>query len=136
MKTAEVLAALGALAQESRLGVFRALVEAGPAGLPAGRIGERLGLPGPTLSFHLAQLKAARLVDCRREGRSLIYSADYAAMNGLVGYLLEKCCAGDAGCRESPCSPDARARTERARPSRSRSQGERHEASARARGRR
>ena len=136
MKTGEVLAALGALAQESRLSVFRALVEAGPAGLPAGRIGERLGLPGPTLSFHLAQLKAAHLVACRREGRSLVYSADYGAMNDLVGYLLENCCAGEAGCRESACAPVPRTRTERARPVPGRSQGEQHEASSRTRRRR
>jgi len=132
----EALAALAALAQESRLAVFRTLVQAGASGLPAGRIGERLGLPGPTLSFHLAQLKAAHLVACRREGRSLIYSADYAAMNGLVAYLLENCCAGEAGCRESACAPAPRTRTERLRPSPARSQGERHEASARTRRRR
>ena len=71
---------LGALAQESRLAVFRLRVEAGPAGLPAGAIGERLGLPGPTLSFHLAQLKQAGLIAARRAGRSLIYAADFATM--------------------------------------------------------
>jgi DNA-binding transcriptional ArsR family regulator len=88
---------LGALAQESRLAVFRLLVEAGRAGLPAGAIGDRLGLPGPTLSFHLAQLKQAGLIACRREGRSLIYAADYAAMNALLAFLTENCCAG-SGC--------------------------------------
>jgi DNA-binding transcriptional ArsR family regulator len=91
------VAKLGALAQESRLAVFRLLVEAGPAGVPAGAIGERLGLPGPTLSFHLAQLKQAGLVACRREGRSLIYAADFRAMNALLAFLTENCCAG-AGC--------------------------------------
>ena len=91
------VAKLAALAQESRLAVFRLLVEAGPPGLPAGAIGERLGLPGPTLSFHLAQLKQARLIACRREGRSLIYAADFAAMNGLIAFLTENCCAG-SGC--------------------------------------
>ena len=88
---------LGALAQESRLAVFRLLVEGGPAGLAAGAIGERLGLPGPTLSFHLAQLKQAGLTACRREGRSLIYAADFAAMNALIAFLTENCCGG-AGC--------------------------------------
>jgi DNA-binding transcriptional ArsR family regulator len=73
------------------------LVEAGRAGLPAGAIGDRLGLPGPTLSFHLAQLKQAGLIACRREGRSLIYAADYAAMNALLAFLTENCCAG-SGC--------------------------------------
>jgi ArsR family transcriptional regulator, arsenate/arsenite/antimonite-responsive transcriptional repressor len=136
MKITDVLAALAALAQESRLGVFRALVQAGAAGLPAGQIGERLGLPGPTLSFHLAQLKAAHLVDCRRDGRSLIYAADYATMNAVVGYLLENCCAGDRSCEASPCAPTPLARKEHAKPSQSRSQGGRHEASARTRRRR
>ncbi len=102
MKNAEALAALWALAQESRLAVFRALVQAGPEGLPAGEIAERLELPAPTLSFHLAQLKAGGLVDARREGRSLIYAADYAAMNELVAYLLEKCCGGEQSCAPSP----------------------------------
>ncbi|HME70375.1 MAG TPA: metalloregulator ArsR/SmtB family transcription factor [Myxococcota bacterium] len=92
------LVALGALAQESRLRVFRALVQAGPDGRAVGEIADRIGRPGPTLSFHLAQLKGARLVRCRRKGRSLIYSADYEAMSGLVAYLLENCCAGDARC--------------------------------------
>jgi len=136
MKITEALAALAALAQESRLGVFRTLVQAGASGLPAGRIGERLGLPGPTLSFHLAQLKAARLVGCRREGRSLIYAADYATMNALVGYLLENCCAGERGCQASPSAPPPLARTQRASASPPRSQGGRHEASTRTRRRR
>ena len=97
MDPINAVAKLGALAQESRLAVFRLLVEAGRAGLPAGAIGDRLGLPGPTLSFHLAQLKQAGLIACRREGRSLIYAADYAAMNALLAFLTENCCAG-SGC--------------------------------------
>jgi len=133
MNTQDALSALGALAQESRLAVFRSLVQAGPAGLPAGRIGERLGLPGPTLSFHLAQLKVAGLVSRRRESRSLIYAADYAAMNELVGYLLDNCCGNDRSCQTSACAPPRVSR--RTRPS-SRAQGERHEASARTRRRR
>lgn len=91
--------ALGALAQEHRLAAFRALVQAGSAGLPAGAIAERLGLPNSSLSFHLAALRNAGLVVQRREGRSLIYAADYGAMNALVGYLMENCCGG-AGCAE------------------------------------
>ncbi|MBC2778147.1 ArsR/SmtB family transcription factor [Parasphingopyxis marina] len=92
-----IVAALAALAQEHRLAVFRALVQAGPEGMAAGAIAERLGVPASSLSFHLAQLRHAGLITQRREGRSLIYAADYAAMNGLVGYLMENCCGG-AGC--------------------------------------
>ncbi|HXV24284.1 MAG TPA: metalloregulator ArsR/SmtB family transcription factor [Alphaproteobacteria bacterium] len=87
---------LGALAQENRLAIFRLLVEAGPKGLAAGAVGERLGLPGPTLSFHLAQLKQAGLIACRRDGRSLIYAAEFGAMNALIAYLTENCCGGAA----------------------------------------
>ncbi len=94
MEKVEALAALAALAQESRLDVFRLLVQAGPEGVPAGRIGERLGLPSATLSFHLNQFRQAGLVSFRREGRSLIYTAAYDAMNGLVAYLTENCCRG------------------------------------------
>jgi ArsR family transcriptional regulator len=99
MEKLDVIAALAALAQDTRLDVFRLLVQAGPDGMPAGQIGERLGLPSPTLSFHLNQLRHAGLVTFRRESRSLIYTAEYAAMNGLLGYLTENCCQGDAsGC--------------------------------------
>ena len=81
MKKEKAIAALAALAQESRLDVFRMLVQSGPDGLPAGEIGARLGVPSPTLSFHLNHLKYAGLVTCRRDSRSIIYSADYKAMN-------------------------------------------------------
>jgi DNA-binding transcriptional ArsR family regulator len=101
MEADDAVVALEALAQGSRLGIFRLLVEAGPKGLSAGRIAERMELPGPTLSFHLAQLKRARLIACRREGTSLIYSADFAAMNDLVGFMTENCCGGDA----AQCAP-------------------------------
>jgi DNA-binding transcriptional ArsR family regulator len=102
MEKSDAIAALSALAQESRLDVFRLLVQAGPDGVPAGQIGERLGLPSATLSFHLNQLKQAGLVTFRREGRSLIYMAAYPAMNALLGYLTENCCQGDpAGCGAS-----------------------------------
>jgi len=76
MESSDVVVALEGLARESRLGIFRLLVVAGPDGLPAGKIAERMRLPAPTLSFHLSQLKNAKLITCRREGRSLIYCAD------------------------------------------------------------
>ena len=106
MKRSEVIEALGALAQESRLDIFRLLVQAGADGIPAGRIGERLGLPSPTLSFHLNQLRHAGLIVPRREGRSIIYAADFDAMNALMGFLTENCCRGDpAACGVPICDP-------------------------------
>ncbi len=96
MEKLYAIAALAALAQESRLDIFRLLVQAGTLGMPAGQIGEQLGLPSATLSFHLSQLKHANLVTVRREGRSLIYAAAYPVMNDLLGYLTENCCQGDA----------------------------------------
>jgi len=134
METSAALAALGALAQESRLQVFRTLVQAGPKGRAVGEIADALGLPGPTLSFHLAQLKGARLVRCRREGRSLIYSADYEAMSGLVAYLLKNCCAGEARCAVSEPSGPAKRRSRSASVHHLK-EGDRHEASARSRSR-
>ena len=95
MEKIAAIAALAALAQESRLDIFRLLVQAGTDGMPAGQIGERLGLPSATLSFHLNQLKHAGLITFRREGRSLIYVAEYDAMNSLLAYLTENCCQGD-----------------------------------------
>jgi ArsR family transcriptional regulator len=103
MEKPDVIAALGALAQESRLDVFRLLVQAGPDGIPAGQIAERLNLPSATLSFHLNQLKHAGLVTFRRESRSLIYAAEYTAMNDLLAYLTKNCCQGDA----ASCGVDA-----------------------------
>lgn len=94
MEKQAVLAALAALAQETRLDIYRLLVQAGDAGMPAGRIGEQIGLPSPTLAFHLKELKHAGLVTFTREGRSLIYAAVYPAMNGLLAYLTENCCQG------------------------------------------
>ncbi|SFK19128.1 ArsR/SmtB family transcription factor [Methylocapsa palsarum] len=106
MEKLDAIAALSALAQDTRLDIFRLLVEAGPDGLPAGRIGERLGLPLTTLSFHLNQLKQANLVSFRRESRSLIYSASYPTMKALMGYLSENCCEGDpAACGIGACDP-------------------------------
>ena len=97
------IAALGALAQETRLDIFRLLVERGPQGMAAGEIGERLKQPSPTLSFHLNQLRHAGLISSRRESRSIIYSANFNTMNGLMAYLMEKCCGG----RPELCGPDA-----------------------------
>lgn len=92
MDKTNVVTALSALAQDTRLDIFRLLVEAGPEGLPVGAIGKRFGLPSATLSHHLAQLKQAGLVSCHREGRRLIHAANYARMNALLGYLTDKCC--------------------------------------------
>lgn len=94
MKRPEVIAALGALAQETRLDIFRMLVGAGLDGLPAGEIGDRLGLASPTLSFHLSQLRFAGLVKSRRKSRSIIYTANFDVMNALIGFLTENCCGG------------------------------------------
>ena len=92
------IAALGALAQETRLARFRLLVACGPEGLPAGVIAERLGVAPSSLSFHLQQLVHAGLITQRRLGRQLIYAAEYQAMNQLLVYLTENCCGGDAVC--------------------------------------
>jgi ArsR family transcriptional regulator len=104
MEKKSAVAALAALAQGSRLDVFRLLVQAGADGMPAGQIAEHLGVPAATLSFHLSQLRHAGLVTFRRESRSLIYLAEYDAMNALLGYLTENCCRGDpAGCVPGTC---------------------------------
>ena len=92
MDQKRVIAALGALAQETRLELFRLLVTAGPAGLPAGVIAEELGVLPSSLSFHLQQLVYAGLITQRRSSRQLIYSAEYGAMNALLAYLTENCC--------------------------------------------
>ena len=105
MEKIEIVTALAALAQESRLDIFRLLVQQGVAGMPAGVIGERLGLPAATLSFHLTQLKHAGLITCQRDGRSLIYAASYERMNGLIGFLTENCCQG-APCGVPVCVPE------------------------------
>jgi ArsR family transcriptional regulator len=94
METKAVIASLAALAQESRLGVFRLLVQAGPEGLAASRIAEALAIPPSSLSFHLKELSHAGLIEPKREGRSIIYSANFTAMDGLVGFLTENCCGG------------------------------------------
>jgi ArsR family transcriptional regulator len=99
MEMTQIVDALSALAQETRLKAYRLLVEAGPEGLSAGRIGEELELPPATLSFHLAHLARTGLVRSRQDGRFVIYSADFRSMNELVGYLTENCCGGRV------CSP-------------------------------
>lgn len=101
METTQALQSLSALAQESRLSIFRLLVQAGPTGMAAGAIGEKLELPPATLSFHLAGLTRAGLAQSRQEGRFVIYSADYTAMNALVGFLTDNCCQG-AKCEATP----------------------------------
>ena len=94
MKKSDVIEALAALANESRLDVFRVLIQQGRQGLPAGEIAERLGLQPATLSFHLTNLWHAGLVERRRESRRIIYSARYEAMSNLMGFLMENCCQG------------------------------------------
>jgi DNA-binding transcriptional ArsR family regulator len=121
VETKRAVDALAALAQPSRLAIYRELVQAGPEGSPAGAIAVALGLPPATLSFHLAQLAHAGLVHGRQQGRYIIYTADFAAMSDLVGYLTENCCGG------AECGPAG------APPVRLEKERKRHETSARAR---
>lgn len=108
METERAVHALAALAQDSRLAVFRLLVQTGPEGLAAGAIAAQLAIPAATLSFHLARLAHAGLVHVQRHGRSLVYAADFAVMNGLIGFLTESCCGGRS-CAGADAGP-ARAR--------------------------
>jgi DNA-binding transcriptional ArsR family regulator len=94
MESQDALAKLSALAQDTRLAIFRHLVRAGREGESAGAIAQALDVPGPTLSFHLKELERAGLIGQRRESRSLIYAARYDGMRGLLAYLMEDCCAG------------------------------------------
>jgi DNA-binding transcriptional ArsR family regulator len=106
MKIKQAIEALSALAQETRLAIFRLLVREGPEGLPAGTIADRLEIPAPTMSFHLAQLSRAGLIKSRREGRLVHYAADYGGMNGLLTYLTEDCCQGRPEiCGGTACIP-------------------------------
>jgi ArsR family transcriptional regulator len=105
METPAVIASLAALAQESRLAIYRLLVEAGPTGLAVGEIGSSLHVAPATLSFHLKELANAGLVSARQDGRFIYYSANYARMNGLVGYLTENCCARDGIDCGPSCGP-------------------------------
>ena len=100
MEKKDVISALAALAQETRLDVFRRLVQAGPSGLAAGEVAEELGVPPATLSFHLKELRNAQLVTGTREGRSIRYAPDFDVIAAVVGYLGENCCR-DAGCCDS-----------------------------------
>lgn len=101
MKITNAVESLSALAQETRLSIFRLLVQAGKEGVAAGVIGEQLGIPAATLSFHLKELSRAKLVKSRSAGRYVIYSASFAEMDKLIAYLTENCCAGDA----AQCAP-------------------------------
>src|ERR1700693_248016 len=109
METSDAVAALAALAQDNRLDIFRLLVQAGPDGLAAGRVAEALKLAPNTLTFHFDRLRVAGLVTVRRDGRSMIYAARYAAMHGLIAYLTENCCRGGptscAGAQASTSKP-------------------------------
>ena len=105
METKEVITALAALAQESRLAVYRLLVERGPEGLAASRIAEQLGIATSSLSFHLKELSHAQLIVPTQEGRYILYAADFSTMAQLIAFLTENCCGGnpcDPGC--APCA--------------------------------
>jgi ArsR family transcriptional regulator len=123
VKTQKAIEALGSLAHETRLAVYRMLVQQGPEGIAAGVIAERLGIPPSSLTFHLQQLLHAGLVTQRRASRQVIYAADYARMNGLMAYLTQNCCGQGAACAPA-CNPATS------------TQGESDEAPARARVRR
>jgi ArsR family transcriptional regulator, arsenate/arsenite/antimonite-responsive transcriptional repressor len=108
METSDAVAALAALAQENRLDIFRLLVQAGPDGMAAGQIAQRLDLAPNTLTFHFDRLRVAGLVTVRRDGRSMIYAARFETMNGLVAFLTENCCQG----APEQCAPAAICETE------------------------
>ena len=114
MKTPEVTRALAALAHEKRLEIFRLLVKRGPQGFAAGVIAERLGMPAPTLSFHIKELDRAGLVGARQDGRFIHYSANFGEMRGLVDFLTEHCCSLADGACATDCLPTARPRRKRA----------------------
>jgi DNA-binding transcriptional ArsR family regulator len=105
MEKTEAVTALAALAQDNRLDVFRLLVEAGPEGMPAGAVATTLGLAPNTLTFHFDRLRAAGLVTVRRDGRSMIYAAQFETMNSLLGYLTDNCCGGISCAPTVECKP-------------------------------
>ena len=112
MKTSDALKALAALSQETRLGIYRLLVQEGPEGVAVGSIAERMDVAGATLSFHLKEMVHAGLVATRQEGRFIYCSANYAVMNSLMGYLTENCCQGQnciASCTPEVAPPRKRA---------------------------
>ena len=110
MEKTDAVTALAALAQDNRLDVFRLLVQAGPAGMPAGAVADALGLAPNTLTFHFDRLRMAGLVTVRRDGRSMIYVAQFEKMNALLGFLTENCCGGAPCAPQTECKP-ARKRT-------------------------
>lgn len=114
MEIKTITTALGALAQETRLSIFRLLVETGPEGLPVGQIAAELGLANATLSFHLKELNSAGLVVAAPNGRSIIYSANFTTMQQVIDYLTENCCAGASCDTLVACGPT---RTNAAEPS-------------------
>ena len=105
MNTPEIVLALGALAHEYRLAIYRLLVQRGPDGVPAGTIGERVGLLPSSLTYHLQALQRAGLITQRRESRQLFYSVDFSVMDGLVGYLTENCCGNSDSACSAGCAP-------------------------------
>jgi len=102
MKVAQVVKALGALAQATRLEMYRTLVAAGPDGMAAGEIAEKLAIAPASLSFHFKTLTHAGLIESRQEGRFIYYSANFEAMNGMVDYLTENCCGGNSNVCKTP----------------------------------
>jgi ArsR family transcriptional regulator, arsenate/arsenite/antimonite-responsive transcriptional repressor len=111
METSDAVATLAALAQDNRLDVFRLLVQAGPDGLAAGQVAQKLDLAPNTLTFHFDRLRGAGLITVRRDGRSMIYAARYETMNGLLAFLTENCCQGtSASCAPVNCKPTKSAR--------------------------
>lgn len=120
MTAQKSVAALAALAHEHRLSAFRLLVEAGPEGLPAGKVAERLDIPPSSLTFHLQHLLRVELVSQQRLGRQLIYAANFEVMNTLIGYLTENCCGQSSGksCTAVVCKPAVRSVKGRTQPRR------------------
>src|SRR6266699_5255692 len=115
MEKSNAVAALGALAQDNRLDVYRLLVQAGPDGLPAGQVSAKLKLAPNTLTFHFDRLRSAGLVTVRREGRSMIYAARFETMNALLAYLTENCCKGIADCASGNRKPATASRKKKAK---------------------
>ncbi|MBC3869605.1 ArsR/SmtB family transcription factor [Undibacterium oligocarboniphilum] len=107
METRQAISALAAIAQESRLAIFRLLVQAGPAGLIASKISEQLTIPPSSLSFHLKELNYAGLTTARQDGRFMIYTANFETMNDLLGFLTDNCCGGNPCSSASSCTSDA-----------------------------